>query len=149
MLITGGEPLLQPETTQLIQHLITAQRNVLLETNGSVLIDKVPPQTHIALDIKCPKSKMEAHNNYANLKLLKPTDALKFIVADNDDVDWALNKILEHNICQHCNNIIFSPVAPQFPYNELAEKLLALAQNSTYAQIVPYIRMQLQLHKII
>src|SRR3990172_1231000 len=39
--VTGGEPLLQEEIYDLINMLLNEKYNILLETNGSLLIDRV------------------------------------------------------------------------------------------------------------
>lgn len=111
---------MQPATVELLKQLIRNDYNVLLETNGSISIHDVPQPVNIALDMKCPGSNMESRNNYANIKLLKQTDTVKFIVATLTDCNWALNKIVEQHIYDFCSNIIFSPVHPQMQYSELA-----------------------------
>ena len=64
--ITGGEPLLQEDVynliTQLEQHHL-----VLLETNGSYLIDKVSPRTVVILDVKCPDSGVSTSFHSGNI----------------------------------------------------------------------------------
>ena len=58
--ITGGEPLLQKETINLIDTLIKNNYKICLETNGSIDIKNISNKKYliISLDIKCPSSKM-------------------------------------------------------------------------------------------
>ena len=56
--ITGGEPLLQKETAELIDFLIKRKHVVLIETNGTISIKNINQHTIIILDLKCPGSKM-------------------------------------------------------------------------------------------
>jgi 7-carboxy-7-deazaguanine synthase len=89
-MITGGEPLMQKETIQLLEQLCQMRNKiskVFLETNGSISIENVPKKTRIILDIKCPSSEMHEHNNYENIKFLKPIDMVKFVIADDNDFD--------------------------------------------------------------
>jgi len=56
--ITGGEPLLQEESFSLIRSLLDEKYNVLVETGGSVPINRLDPRAIVILDIKCPGSGM-------------------------------------------------------------------------------------------
>ena len=57
--ITGGEPLLQPETPDVCIRLIETGYTVLVETNGSLDIGKLPSTCVRIVDVKCPGSGME------------------------------------------------------------------------------------------
>jgi pyruvate-formate lyase-activating enzyme len=65
--VTGGEPLIQPETPSLIDGLLDAGHTVLLETNGSMDIGVVDPGCVRIVDIKCPSSGMAGQNYLENL----------------------------------------------------------------------------------
>ena len=56
--ITGGEPLLQDETPELCSKLLSAGHTVLVETNGSLDITRLPDGCIRIVDIKCPASGM-------------------------------------------------------------------------------------------
>ena len=56
--ITGGEPALHPATVDLAQMLVDDGFEVLMETNGTVLLDKFPPQVKRIIDVKLPSSGM-------------------------------------------------------------------------------------------
>ena len=87
--ITGGEPLLQDETSGLITLLLDSGYEVLLETNGSKNIGTVDKRCVIIMDIKCPSSGEDSNNDLDNLKRLTPGDELKFVIADRKDYDFA------------------------------------------------------------
>lgn len=137
--ITGGEPLLQPEVYDLISLLISEKYTLLLETNGSVLLDKVPPEIKIIMDIKCPSSNEADSFERENLNYLKPDiDEIKFVLADRNDYDYALQKINEYRLYDF--KILFSPVLTSLSPSNLAEWMLADHLEH---------RLQVQLHKVI
>jgi Organic radical activating enzymes len=135
--ITGGEPLLQEDVHELMEKLLEKGKNMVLETNGSVSLSKVPkdPRLIISMDIKCPSSKMEGRMDMSNLKILKPTDQLKFVVADRNDLEYAISMIEKGIDC----NIIISPVGGM-DIGPLADEIVRRKLN---VRVLP------QLHKMI
>ena len=69
--ITGGEPLAQIESLQLMKELCTRGYEVLLETGGSLPIKDIDPRVLIIMDLKCPSSGMEKKNLYENISTSK------------------------------------------------------------------------------
>lgn len=102
--ITGGEPLLQKNIYPLFELLHAAGKQILLETSGSILIDRVPEYVHIVLDMKAPDSGESLKNRYENLKLMKPTDDLKFVVQSRSDFEFAENLVAEHALASSLVN---------------------------------------------
>lgn len=98
--ITGGEPLLQDDTYDLIDRLIDSSFHVTVETNGSLTIDRLPCSEllMISMDVKCPSSGMERRMEMENLEVLSPYDQLKFVVADTDDMEYAGRIVEEYAI---------------------------------------------------
>jgi 7-carboxy-7-deazaguanine synthase len=102
--ITGGEPLLQPMVYPLMEQLLTDKHTVLLETSGSMAIDKVPSDVHIILDIKCPGSGMEEKNERNNLKILQARrsmgsrDEIKFVLSSVRDFTWAKDMLSTYQL---------------------------------------------------
>lgn len=136
--VTGGEPLAQKNCLDLLDQLCDLDYEVSLETGGGIDISPVNAKVKIILDIKTPKSG-EANNNFwPNLKQIKPMDEIKFVVADQEDFEWAIQIMHEHQLDQ--KKILFSPV-----YNQLEGELLAkwILDHGIEA------RLQLQLHKIL
>ncbi len=135
--ITGGEPLLQQEVYKLMNELIR-NYNVLLETNGSLSIERINPEVKIIMDIKTPGSGMSDRNYYENLKFLKETDEVKFVLTDRNDYEWAKDFIKNNMI--KAKEILFSPAFGILDPAELAEWLIEDALN---------VRLNLQIHKYI
>ena len=136
--VTGGEPLAQKNCLDLLDQLCDLDYEVSLETGGGIDISPVNAKVKIILDIKTPKSGEAENNFWPNLKQIKPMDEIKFVVADQEDFEWAIQTMHEHQLDQ--KKILFSPV-----YNQLEGKLLAkwILDHGIEA------RLQLQLHKIL
>ncbi|MBI3465603.1 MAG: radical SAM protein [Planctomycetes bacterium] len=137
--ITGGEPLLQDEVFPLMTRLADAGRTVLLETSGAVDIRRVDRRVRIIMDLKCPGSDECERNLYPNIERLKPTDEIKFVIADRCDFDWSCEQVRGRRLAERFT-VLFSPV-----FGELAPRTLAewiLESN------LP-VRLQLQMHKYI
>jgi len=136
--ITGGEPLLQNDIYDLIDALLGVGKKVVMETNGSVDISKVPVNRDmiISMDIKCPSSGMNDKMMISNIGHLKSTDQLKFVISGRSDMEYAESFISSREI--KCN-IILIP-AGGTDIKPLAEEVLGRRMN---VRVLP------QLHKII
>lgn len=139
VLITGGEPLLQADTSRLLISLLDKGMTVLLETNGSRSLEMVDTRVHRILDLKCPASGMAGHNYLKNIEYLTPTDELKCVVADRRDFDWALETLRPYHPWER-HPVLFSPVFGVLPPRDLAAWIVATR--------LP-LRLNLQLHKYI
>ena len=139
-LVTGGEPMLQPSVHDLFRGLLEKKYEVLLETGGHRSLKDVDPRVHKIVDMKCPSSGMEKHNDYANILHLNSSDELKFVIGDREDFDWACDVIRRYQGRLKAGGIHFSPVLGKVPFGDLAGWILSCG--------LP-IRLQLQLHKII
>ncbi|MBU4034384.1 MAG: radical SAM protein [Proteobacteria bacterium] len=137
--ITGGEPLLQDGVYPLMDRLLAAGRTVLLETNGSISIERVPKEVVKIIDLKCPDSGMSEKMNLANLDLLTPHDEIKFVVSSQGDYDWARDMINKHRLVEKAK-LILSPVIGRLKPSLLAQWLMADALPA---------RLQLQLHTLL
>jgi 7-carboxy-7-deazaguanine synthase len=89
--LTGGEPLLQRGSVELVRRLSGRGITTVIETGGS--LDVSPflsiPSVILSVDVKCPSSRMEGRNRWANLPLLRDGDVLKFVVGDRPDYLYA------------------------------------------------------------
>jgi 7-carboxy-7-deazaguanine synthase len=137
--VTGGEPLVQPESLPLMTRLCDAGYTVLLETSGAVDIAPVDPRAHVILDVKCPGSGMTDRMHWPNLSQLAAKDEAKFVMADRADYDWAREILTQYDLASRCP-VLFSPVFGSLDVRQLAEWILA--------DRLP-IRFQLQMHKYI
>jgi 7-carboxy-7-deazaguanine synthase len=87
--ITGGEPLIQEQTPQLVVRLIERKFTVLLETNGTVDIDRADPRCVRIVDVKCPSSGEHERNDPENFGRLTERDELKLVIGDRADYEYA------------------------------------------------------------
>ncbi len=89
--LTGGEPLLQGDSPRLLRELSERGIQTVIETGGS--LDVAPylriPRVVLSVDVKCPSSKMESHNRWSNLPLLRTGDVIKFVIGDRRDYLYA------------------------------------------------------------
>lgn len=137
--VTGGEPLVQEATYELLHRLCKAGCETLLETNGSLDIADVDERVVRIVDVKCPSSGEAAANRWTNLAHLHRRDEVKFVLAGRQDFEFAREVLKEHRLPDRCA-VIFSPVHGMLTAGTLAEWLLADHLD---------VRLGLQLHKII
>ena len=138
--ITGGEPLLQKETAELIDFLIKRKHVVLIETNGTISIKNINQHAIIILDLKCPGSKMSDHTLWENIEYLRKKDEVKFVIGDRKDYDWAKTIVAKYNLSQRVNSVHFSPVYDKLVPKELVEWICSDNLD---------VRVQIQIHKYI
>jgi 7-carboxy-7-deazaguanine synthase len=137
--VTGGEPLAQKGTPELVRRLLDAGYEVLVETGGHHDISALDPRAHAIVDVKTPGSGMAAHNDLANLDRLRPGDEVKFVLCDRADYDFAVRVVREHGLEARVP-VHFSPVHPGLEPRELARWLLDDGLR---------VRLNLQLHKYV
>jgi len=134
--VTGGEPLLQKEAIILMQELLKNKYQVMLETGGSLPIDKVPKEVIKIVDFKCPSSNMSKKNDWTIISNLNNLDEIKFVIGNREDYDWVKDKLKEYNL--YDKKILFSPVYDVLDSKSLAEWILKDKLK---------VRLQIQLHK--
>ncbi len=107
--LTGGEPLLQQESVALVRELSRRGFTTVIETGGSLDVQPYLEIPHVVLsvDVKCPSSKMTAHNRWRNLPLLRPDDVLKFVIADRTDYQYAKRVLQKYPAPP---TVVFQPV---------------------------------------
>jgi 7-carboxy-7-deazaguanine synthase len=139
--VTGGEPLIQPQTPSLIENLLEQGYEVLLETNGSQDISKVDSRCVRIVDIKCPSSGEAEQNDLDNLQRLTDRDEIKFVIGDREDYEYA-KKILGRAGAHlsRVNAVHLSPIFGKMDPRDLAEWILEDRLN---------VRLQPQLHKVV
>jgi 7-carboxy-7-deazaguanine synthase len=108
--ITGGEPMLQErEVVPLMEQLLDAGYQVLLETSGERALARVPKQVIKIVDVKCPHSGEPNTFALENLEALQPHDELKFVLADRTDYEFARDFVLHRGLAERVHAILFSP----------------------------------------
>lgn len=143
--VTGGEPLLQERVYDLMIRLCDMGFEVMIETGGSLDVEKIDPRVLKIVDMKCPSSGMQEKNYYPNLNKLLPTDELKFVIGDRNDYEWAKALIAQYPHTKQINSILFSPVFDTIEPVSMVNWML----EDKLQTIVPNIRFQIQLHKVI
>jgi 7-carboxy-7-deazaguanine synthase len=151
--ITGGEPMLQErELLPLLQRLLDAGYQVLLETSGERPLAAVPKDVIKIVDVKCPHSGEADTFKVANLDALQPHDEVKFVISDRTDYEFARDFVAQHGLAERVNAVLFSPAF---------RKDATGARNSSHCLLDPQqlaewmladgiqARLGLQLHKFI
>ena len=138
-LITGGEPLLQKNSIELMKLLISNGASVYLETNGSIDTSIVPFDVTKIVDWKTPGSKMENSFLISNLDTLTSKDQIKFVITDEKDYIFSKERVKKYDLLSF-THVIFSVAMPHLKPIELAQWILRDKLE---------VRFQIQLHKII
>ena len=137
--VTGGEPLAQRSTIELLGRLCDIGYEVSLETSGALDISAVDQRVSVVMDLKTPGSGEETRNDYGNIEHIDANDQIKFVICDRADYEWSRSKISELELVGRCE-ILFSPPHGSLDPTKLAEWILA--------DHLP-VRMQVQLHKLL
>lgn len=141
--LTGGEPLLQKEMTQLLE-LFAKQETfrVEIETNGA--IDLLPfcgeNRPFFTMDYKLPSSGCEDKMCTHNFSLLKKEDTVKFVVGNITDLEQAGQRIQQYHLTKVCH-VYFSPVFGSIEPAEIVDYMREHNINDA--------RLQIQMHKVI
>jgi 7-carboxy-7-deazaguanine synthase len=145
--ITGGEPLLQKETSSLAEHLLAAGYTVMIETSGERFIGDLPDEVIRIVDVKCPDSGEPDTFEMRNLSELNKKDEVKFVIASRKDYEFARDFTREHELEQRVHAVLFSPVHedPKGQWRGLEPRELVdwMLEDGLGA------RLGLQLHKIV
>jgi len=138
--ITGGEPLIQPETPLLIHSLLENGYEVMIETNGSLNVSIIDNRCIKIVDIKCPSSMESDKNDLENLKRVSRKDQVKFVIGTRKDYEYAVEiiRLIPSGFPGH--HILFSPVFGKIVPSQLANWILEDKLD---------VRFHLQLHNII
>ncbi|MFP4014367.1 MAG: 7-carboxy-7-deazaguanine synthase QueE [Chitinispirillaceae bacterium] len=137
--ITGGEPLLQPETPRLCERLLQKGYEVLVETNGTQDIGLLPSGVRRIIDVKCPGSGAADSFLTSNIEKIGSGDEVKFVLSSLDDARWAEDFITGNELGKRCT-VIFSPVVGMLEPGLLADWMVKERVEA---------RLGLQLHKLI
>lgn len=138
--VTGGEPLLQEEDLRQLFQLLPADYDINIETNGSRIgtLHEGDDRVFYTYDYKCPDSGFEQAMHPDLFKVLRPKDALKFVVSSTKDLD-RMRQLVTTNKPQ-CH-LFVSPVFGRIEPKDI----VAYMQRYNLQNI----RLQLQIHKFI
>jgi len=138
--LTGGEPLLQKGSLELMTRLCDAQRTVLIETSGAHDISPIDPRVHRIMDLKTPGSGECARNRFENIPHLTPRDEVKFVMGSREDYEWSKEQVQKYALADRCKAVLFSPIFGRIEPVRIVEWILE--------DRLP-VRFQLQIHKFI
>jgi len=150
---TGGEPMLQErELVPLMERLLAAGYELMIETSGERPLERVPKTVHKIVDVKCPASGEGGSFRLTNLDSLTERDEVKFVIADRGDYEFARDFIRQHALEARVGSVLLSPAFSKTPSperstsnalldpRELVEWMLADGLNA---------RLSLQIHKYV
>ena len=109
VLVTGGEPLLQPGAFELLRRLADRFETVAVETSGTVPIEDTDARVVRVMDLKTPSSGFSHRNRWENLDHLTPRDELKFVIGTREDYEWSRDVVRRRGLLGRLP-ITFSPV---------------------------------------
>lgn len=139
ILLTGGEPMLQPGLTSLMAWLLEQGYTVALETNGSLPVASVPRGVNKIMDIKCPDSGAFPSFHAANTACLAPGDEIKCVLTSRRDYEFAAKETAKLRR-SFAGEIIFTAATDYIQPRQVAEWLIH--------DNLP-VRFQVQLHKVL
>jgi 7-carboxy-7-deazaguanine synthase len=138
VLLTGGEPMLQPELPELARELLARGWEVAVETHGQLPLGALPREVIRIADVKTPGSGQPA-TDLEWLGQLMPHDEVKFVVTSEADFRWAAELIRARKLEGRCA-ILFSAVWGSVEPKALAGWLLESGLDA---------RLSLQIHKVL
>lgn len=141
--LTGGEPLLRQEMSELIDTLMSAGLRVEIETNGSIHLREFADRVYrpvFTMDYKLPSSGMEEYMCSDNFGCLEKHDTVKFVSGSVEDLERAVEVIESHHLTERCH-VYISPVFGKIEPADIVEFMKEKKLND--------VRLQLQLHKFI
>ena len=141
--LTGGEPLLRQEMSELIDTLMSAGLRVEIETNGSIHLREFADRVYrpvFTMDYKLPSSGMEEYMCSDNFGCLEKHDTVKFVSGSMEDLERAVEVIESHHLTERCH-VYISPVFGKIEPADIVEFMKEKKLND--------VRLQLQLHKFI
>jgi 7-carboxy-7-deazaguanine synthase len=145
--ITGGEPLLQPETPALAKELLAEGYSVMIETSGERFVGTLPREVIKIVDVKCPDSGEAGTFDMANLGAVDAKDEIKFVISTRRDYDFARDFTVRRQLTERVNQVLFSPVFPD-PAGRWEGLEARTLVEWILADGLP-VRLGLQLHKFV
>jgi len=139
VLLTGGEPMLQRDIGALAAALLARGYRVMIETSGSQALDSLPDGVARIVDVKTPGSGESARMRWSVLDQLRGGDAVKFVLCDEADYQWAAQVVRERRLSER-TEVLLSPVHGRLDPRKLVEWLLRDRLPA---------RLNVQLHKYI
>lgn len=137
---TGGEPLLQKEELIRTVNMISQDRTVLLETNGSISLEGLPERIIRIVDYKLKGSGEGGSFLKSNFGLLRPQDEMKFVISGMSDYKEMAGCIRTNGLESKCSVLVSKAAGSEMTEKEIADLILDDGIR---------VRFQIQLHKLI
>jgi 7-carboxy-7-deazaguanine synthase len=141
--LTGGEPLLQSDSLELMKKLCDLDYKVSIETGGSLDCSSIDSRVKKIIDVKTPDSgaadSFHRSNLPSNPEFSIVNSEFKFVICSQEDFYWAENFARENQLFEH-TEVLYSPAHQRVDAKWLASKILSSKSPA---------RWQTQLHKFI
>ncbi len=135
--VTGGEPLLNPAVDRLLLEFCNLGYNVNVETNGSINPRVHHPNLFYTIDYKCIYSGMNDKMNMSIYENLTDKDIVKFVVADEEDLNCTLPIVTNYPWITY----YYSPVFGKIELHQIVDFILKHRLKNS--------KLQVQLHKLV
>lgn len=148
--ITGGEPLLFPETIKLVNRLCEMDFEVNIETNGSCDVvafrDMIKNNKNLffTVDFKLPSSGEMYKMRLSNFESLENHDVLKLVIGTEEDLSVAIG-LASDTIIKYGENAPHIFVGTVFGSYELRDVIDEFMKEP----LLKDVQFQIQMHKII
>lgn len=147
--LTGGEPLVHRDCSDLVNRLIDMGCEVNIETNGAVdiveFLERVPntDKLFFTIDYKLPSSGMTDRMIWDNFLNLRPCDVIKFVVGSDADIQLTIGIVGRlKQFYKEMPHIFIGAVYGMFEAQKLVDIMLK-------EKVLSDARFQIQLHKVI
>ena len=148
--LTGGEPLLFPESIKLVNRLCEMDFEVNIETNGSCDIvafrDMIEYRNNLffTVDFKLPSSGEMYQMRLSNFGNLEKRDVLKLVIGAEEDLEVAVG-FAHDTVLKYRDNAPNIFVGVVFGSFELADVIDRFMQDP----VLKDVQFQIQMHKVI
>ena len=148
--LTGGEPLLFPESIRLVNRLCEMGYEVNIETNGSCDIvafrDMIEYKENLffTIDFKLPSSKEMYSMRISNFDSLQKNDVLKLVIGSEEDLSVAIG-LARDTVSKYGNNAPHIFVGVVYGDYELSDVIDEFMKDPSLKDV----QFQIQMHKII
>lgn len=148
--LTGGEPLLFPESVRLVNRLCEMGYEVNIETNGSCDIvafrDMIEYKENLffTIDFKLPSSREMYSMRISNFDSLQKNDVLKLVIGSEEDLLVAIG-LARDTVAKYGDNAPHIFVGVVYGDYELADVIDEFMKDPSLKDV----QFQIQMHKII
>lgn len=148
---TGGEPLLQnKELYSFIKNIYNDPRFVgykwTIETNGTIIPSHICNIKYI-VDYKLPSSGCCGSMNFQAFSLLKSDDFIKYVIMDNNDLDWAID--ITKQLIKNYDCLARFAFSMANPLQKHSKQMVQQIVDRLLYERIDRVSLNLQLHKLL